>query len=103
MLGPNAAEARTLGGGSATVFPSYVVSPLDGLRAALGDRVTVTHATGGRVADRVPPPPLGWLTLPDGSAPGTQVRFLDADGVTLGEQQPRGGVLLLAGARSAPA
>ena len=29
-------SARTLGGGSATVFPPYTVSPLDGLRAALG-------------------------------------------------------------------
>ena len=39
VIGPNAATARTLGGGSATVFPSYVVSPLDGLRAALGEEV----------------------------------------------------------------
>ncbi|GAA2134268.1 glycoside hydrolase family 3 protein [Glycomyces algeriensis] len=39
LIGPAAAEARILGGGSATVFPSKVVSPLDGLREALGDRV----------------------------------------------------------------
>ncbi|THV31389.1 glycoside hydrolase family 3 protein [Glycomyces paridis] len=39
LIGPAAAEARILGGGSATVFPERVVSPLDGLRAALGDRV----------------------------------------------------------------
>ena len=38
VVGPNAAAARTLGGGSATVFPPYTVSPLDGLRAALGRR-----------------------------------------------------------------
>ena len=35
VIGPNAATARTLGGGSATVFPSYVVSPLDGLTSRL--------------------------------------------------------------------
>jgi len=39
LIGPAAAEARILGGGSATVFPQHVVSPLDGLRGALGDRV----------------------------------------------------------------
>ncbi len=39
LIGPAAAEARMLGGGSATVFPKQVVSPLDGLREALGDRV----------------------------------------------------------------
>ena len=38
VIGPNAAVARTLGGGSATVFPPYTVSPLDGLRAALAGR-----------------------------------------------------------------
>jgi beta-glucosidase len=39
LIGPAAAEARVLGGGSATVFPKQVVSPLDGLRGALGNRV----------------------------------------------------------------
>ncbi|WP_112141286.1 glycoside hydrolase family 3 C-terminal domain-containing protein [Glycomyces dulcitolivorans] len=39
LIGPAADEARILGGGSATVFPPRVVSPLDGLRAKLGDRV----------------------------------------------------------------
>ncbi|HLU30009.1 MAG TPA: glycoside hydrolase family 3 N-terminal domain-containing protein, partial [Glycomyces sp.] len=39
LIGPAAAEARVLGGGSATVFPERVVSPLEGLREHLGDRV----------------------------------------------------------------
>ncbi|HEU5127831.1 MAG TPA: glycoside hydrolase family 3 C-terminal domain-containing protein, partial [Glycomyces sp.] len=39
LIGPAAAEARVLGGGSATVFPERVVSPLEGLRERLGDRV----------------------------------------------------------------
>ncbi|MGC7097174.1 beta-glucosidase H [Amycolatopsis lurida] len=46
VLGKAAAEARILGGGSATVFPSSVVSPLDGLRAAAPDGVEITHAAG---------------------------------------------------------
>jgi beta-glucosidase len=46
VLGPNAAVPRTLGGGSATVFPLYRVSAVDGLRAALGPGVTVHSVPG---------------------------------------------------------
>ncbi|GAA1968229.1 glycoside hydrolase family 3 protein [Amycolatopsis minnesotensis] len=37
VIGAAAAEARILGGGSATVFPSEVISPLDGLRGVFDD------------------------------------------------------------------
>jgi len=87
VVGPNAAVARTLGGGSATVFPPYVVSPLDGLRSVLGDDVEVTHATGGRTTDRLPVAPAEMLALPDGSGAGAQIRFFGADGAELGRQQ----------------
>ncbi len=83
VLGPNAAEARTLGGGSATVFPPYTVSPLAGLRAALGAGVTVTHARGGRTTRRLAAADLAWLRTPDGD-PGVRLRFLAADGAVLG-------------------
>jgi beta-glucosidase len=53
VIGPNAAVARTLGGGSATVFPAYTVSPLDGIRAAL-PHAEVTHAPGVRTHERLP-------------------------------------------------
>jgi beta-glucosidase len=53
VIGPNAAVARTLGGGSATVFPPYTVSPLDGLRAAL-PHAEVVHAPGVRTHERLP-------------------------------------------------
>jgi beta-glucosidase len=51
VLGPNAAVARTLGGGSATVFPFYTVSPLEALQAAFPE---VTHAPGVRTYTRLP-------------------------------------------------
>ena len=35
LLGPNAVSAYVLGGGSSSVTPAHVVSPLEGLRAAL--------------------------------------------------------------------
>ena len=91
VLGPNAAVARTLGGGSATVFPPYTVAPLDGIRAALGDRVEVVHEGGVRAATRnsVAAPEL--LRLPGDAAPGAEVRFLDADGAELGRERRLGG------------
>ncbi|MFJ6082391.1 beta-glucosidase [Streptomyces sp. NPDC092369] len=45
LIGAAARDARVLGGGSATVFPSHIVSPLDGLTAALPDG-TLTYAVG---------------------------------------------------------
>ncbi|SDO21074.1 beta-glucosidase [Streptomyces sp. cf386] len=45
LIGAAARDARVLGGGSATVFPDRIVSPLDGLTAALPEG-TVTYAVG---------------------------------------------------------
>ncbi|WP_405581959.1 glycoside hydrolase family 3 protein [Streptomyces sp. NBC_01092] len=45
LVGAAARDARVLGGGSATVFPAGVVSPLDGLTAALPTG-TLTYAVG---------------------------------------------------------
>jgi beta-glucosidase len=47
LIGAAAREARVLGGGSAQVFPPHVVSPLDGLTAALpGTDVELTYVVG---------------------------------------------------------
>ena len=71
VLGPNAAVARTLGGGSATVFPTYTVSPLEGLRAAVD--AEFTHAPGVRAYTR----------LPVANVKAADVRFIAADGTVL--------------------
>ncbi len=96
VIGPNAAEARTLGGGSATVFPPYTVAPLDGIRAALGEAVQVDHGIGVRSTERLPLVPPDHLTLPDGSGRGIEVRFLDRDGAVLfSETREHAGLLWL--------
>lgn len=46
VIGPNAAEARIGGGGSSFLAPPYSVSPLDGLRARLGDSVKIKYSQG---------------------------------------------------------
>jgi beta-glucosidase len=83
VVGPNAAAARTLGGGSATVYPPYTVSPLDGLRAALGKTVEIDHGVGVLASSRIPVAGPPWLLRPDGGGPGVEVRFLAADGTVL--------------------
>lgn len=46
VIGPNAAAARTGGGGSAEVTPVYSVSPLDALQNKIGSRVKINYAPG---------------------------------------------------------
>jgi beta-glucosidase len=46
VIGPNAAVARTGGGGSSLVRPSYSVAPLEGIRERAGNAVQVTYAQG---------------------------------------------------------
>ncbi|MET9490777.1 glycoside hydrolase family 3 C-terminal domain-containing protein [Nocardia sp. NPDC006630] len=46
LIGRAARDARVLGGGSATVFPARIVSPLEGLWAALPTNVALTYAVG---------------------------------------------------------
>ncbi len=46
VIGPNADRAQIMGGGSASLRPHYLVTPLEALRAALGDGVRVVHERG---------------------------------------------------------
>jgi beta-glucosidase len=46
VLGPNATEARTGGGGSSKVTPFYAVSPLEGLKKAVGNDIKLKYALG---------------------------------------------------------
>ncbi len=87
LIGPNAQVARTLGGGSATVFPPYTISPLDGLRGAGLD---VAYAPGVLAHLRTPAARAPWLLRPDGSGPGTEVRFFAPSGDPLGSEQRDG-------------
>ncbi|MFE0737987.1 beta-glucosidase [Streptomyces sp. NPDC058855] len=53
LIGRAARDARFRGGGSATVHPAHVVSPLEGLRAALPDDVALTYAMGADPDDEL--------------------------------------------------
>jgi len=100
LIGPNAEIARTLGGGSATVYPPYTVSPLDGLRAA-GLDVAFAPGTLGHL--RTAPARAPWLLRPDSpdlpggarggrpprsqQGPGADVRFFSPSGEVIGSEQ----------------
>ena len=46
VVGPNAERLAIMGGGSASVTPHYVLSPLTVLRERLGDAAEITYARG---------------------------------------------------------
>jgi beta-glucosidase len=48
VIGPNARTARIMGGGSAQIAAHYTVSPLEGVRAALSNANSISHAVGCR-------------------------------------------------------
>ncbi len=78
IIGPLAATASTQGGGSAGVLSPYTVSPLEGLRAALGEEVKIIHSTGatlGRSASHFDP---GHFQAPDGRQ-GLKVSYFEGD------------------------
>ncbi|KQS14832.1 beta-glucosidase [Curtobacterium sp. Leaf183] len=75
VIGHNADQARTQGGGSATVVPSSVVSPLDGIRAAY-PAATVEYAIGAVVQEGIAEFPLSTITNPGTGEPGARVAFV---------------------------
>ncbi|MFS2029582.1 MULTISPECIES: glycoside hydrolase family 3 protein [unclassified Curtobacterium] len=75
VIGHNAEQARTQGGGSATVVPSQVVSPLDGIRSAFPG-ATVDYAIGAVVQEGIAEFPLSTITNPGTGEPGARVAFV---------------------------
>jgi beta-glucosidase len=97
VVGPNAAVARTQGGGSVRVTPDHVVSPLDGLRAALVPLgVEVVHALGARIRAGLEPLTAARVSDPETGEPGLRLRFLDADGAVLRSERRTAGKLVWA-------
>ncbi len=66
VIGPNAGRAQIMGGGSANLRPFHRTSPLDAIRARLGDSVTVTHAEGCSIDKMAPLLTGSEIRTPDG-------------------------------------
>jgi len=93
VIGHNARFARTQGGGSATVLPEKVVTPLDGLRSALPD-TAVSYSVGAVVQEGIAELPLDRMTNPVTGEPGAHVRFLDASGASIFDEERRASALV---------
>lgn len=93
VIGQNAREARTQGGGSATVIPEAVVSPLDAIRAALPG-ADVRYEIGAVVQEGVAEIPLAQLRNPATGEAGMRVAFFDADGTELFAENRRSTALV---------
>ncbi|WP_261984466.1 glycoside hydrolase family 3 protein [Rhodococcus sp. WS3] len=77
LIGLAARDARVLGGGSAMVFPESVVSPLDGLTAALPDGA-LSYSIGTTLTDQMGTAERGFeLRARCYDAAGTLLRELD--------------------------
>lgn len=89
LSGAAARDARVLGGGSAQVFPDHVVSPLDGLTAALPEGA-LTFTIGADPSEELAPADQGFTLrarcrdaqgrlLGEGSLPNGQVQWIGDD------------------------
>ncbi|MCX5382659.1 glycoside hydrolase family 3 protein [Streptomyces sp. NBC_00083] len=89
LIGAAARDARVLGGGSATVFPERIVSPLAGLTAALPEGA-LTYTVGADPSDELAPAEQGFelravcrdaegAVLGTGSLPSGQVQWIGDD------------------------
>jgi beta-glucosidase len=79
LIGPSALEPRSQGGGSAMVFPPYVVTPWAALSRALGEGVEIATAVGAQMRHVLRPPHSEELER-------TVVRWCAADGTLLAEE-----------------
>jgi beta-glucosidase len=79
VIGPNADRAQIMGGGSASLRAHYLVTPLEALRAALGETVEVVHEPGCH--NRKETPALGGplTAAPSGAGPGFDVDWFADD------------------------
>ena len=71
LIGRHAIQTIAMGGGSARVNPTHQISIADGLRALLGDAVTVMDGVEVRQRPVVATP--GFVTNPDTGEPGAQL------------------------------
>lgn len=78
VIGPNAAEARTGGGGSSMVNPLYSVSPLDGIRNLIGTNSTILYAQGDVLTSRpLEPIPGKYFRIANGMGNGIKGEYFN--------------------------
>lgn len=87
LIGPNAVRFAAQGGGSAHVVPEHIVTPLEGLRRALGDDAEITVHPGVFPHTTLPPLDEDTATDPVTGEPGVRLEHRKADGTVLSEER----------------
>lgn len=82
VIGPNAAVARIMGGGSARVNRHYAASPLEGLTRRCGDGIRVTYELGCTNFKAIPILDPAWLTPADCCPPEAIAESAATHGLT---------------------
>lgn len=78
VIGPNASELRSGGGGSSYTEPFYKISPLDGIRKAAGRNINVQYALGDTLAyEMINPITQSFYLQPDGKTQGLAVEYFN--------------------------
>jgi beta-glucosidase len=80
LIGPNAIEPQTQGGGSIQVLPSVRVQLAESLRRAFGEGTTVTVHQGCLTNMTVPAPPVGTLRDPASGKAGVRLEIRNPAG-----------------------
>jgi beta-glucosidase len=75
VIGPNAAVARTGGGGSSLVDPIYSISPLEGLKSRLGDKVKINFSEGVTLSGDTNPIEAEYFVNPDSKTKSIAAEF----------------------------
>ncbi|MER7544514.1 glycoside hydrolase family 3 C-terminal domain-containing protein [Spirillospora sp. NPDC127506] len=89
VIGPNAVRFSAQGGGSAHVAPEHVVTPVEGLRRALGGGTELVVRPGVYPHPRLAPLPLALTTDPETGERGVRLEFFDAGGGLVESQHRR--------------
>lgn len=86
LIGPNAVRFTAQGGGSAHVTPEHIVTPLEGLRRALGDNVELTVRQGVFPNAALLPLDGDTATDPVTGEPGARLEYRTADNTVVSEE-----------------
>lgn len=79
VIGPDAATARVVGGGSAGTHAILSVSPLQALTSRLKGKVAIRYAPGV-LFDAMQPVDSAYFFHPDGTTPGLKTEYFDNTG-----------------------
>ena len=96
VIGPNAATAMIMGGGSAALVAQHETAPLDAIVDRLGDQMEIVHEVG-TITERSVQPIGGRATETAGGNQGFEVEYfdtLDRTGPVVGRRTFRDGRLL---------